>query len=343
MCKRHLFLTGEIQVGKSTVVQAALRQLDAVVGGFYTGSGLERYQRERPLYLWDAADGPKYDETHCVALLGSGRQVFSDRFDALGSEALRRARERAQLIVMDECGYLERDAAQFQAQVLKTLDGDTPVFGVVRQQSGLWTQAIFDHPQAELVTVTRENRDELPDRLAQALKMRLEGCGALQTQRLTLRNFRPADADTLFDYRNDERCSRYQRYEDTGREALQKFVRDYAKSAFLSVQAEQHYAIERRGDGRMMGDLSVFFTEKDNCFTLGITLAPAFQGQGYAGELLREVTARLREKYPAVDLVALVERENEKSLALVRKLGFVEECYAESVQSYVFVIYGSNE
>lgn len=170
MCKRHLFLTGEIQVGKSTVVQAVLQQLDVVIGGFYTGSGLERYRRERSLYLWDAAGEPMYDEAHCVALLGYGRQVFPDRFDTLGSEALRRARENAQLIVMDECGYLERNAAEFQAQVLETLDGDTPIFGVVRQQSGLWTQAIFEHPQVELVIVTHENRDTLPAQLVERLK-----------------------------------------------------------------------------------------------------------------------------------------------------------------------------
>lgn len=163
----------------------------------------------------------------------------------------------------------------------------------------------------------------------------------LQTERLLLRNLRPADADTLFHYRNDDRCSQYQRYGDTGMEYLQRFVRDYAKSGFLSLEAEQHYAIARSADGRMIGDLSLFFTEKDNCFTLGITIAPAFQGQGCAFELLREVTARLREQYRSVDLVALVERENEKSIALVKKLGFVEECYAESIQSYIFVIYGN--
>ena len=33
----------------------------------------------------------------------------------------------------------------------------------------------------------------------------------LRTQRLLLRNFRPGDLEELYDYRNDERCSRYQR------------------------------------------------------------------------------------------------------------------------------------
>lgn len=169
MCK-HLFLTGAIQVGKSTVMDKVLQQLDVRVGGFRTGSGVERYQRQRRLYLWDAAGEPVYDDHHCVALLGGGRTVLTERFNALGGEALRRARENAGLIIMDECGFLERDAAEFQAQVLKTLDGDTPVFGVVRQKDGIWTQAIYEHPQVELVTVTEENRSQLPGLLAERWK-----------------------------------------------------------------------------------------------------------------------------------------------------------------------------
>ena len=162
----------------------------------------------------------------------------------------------------------------------------------------------------------------------------------LQTTRLHLRNLRPGDVDTMFVYRNDSRCSRYQRYEDSGRAYLQKFVQDFSDSTFPSAAPEQHYAIVQNTDGVMIGDLSVFFTQKDNCFTLGITIAPAFQKQGYAYELLRTVTSRLRAQYPTVDLVALIEKENTGSIALFKKLGFTEECYADSIQSYVFTLPG---
>ena len=43
-----------------------------------------------------------------------------------------------------------------------------------------------------------------------------------------------------------------------------------------------------------------------------------------------------------MDIVALIEKENKGSIALFKKLGFIEECYAESIQSYVFTIYGKN-
>lgn len=161
----------------------------------------------------------------------------------------------------------------------------------------------------------------------------------LQTEHLFLRNLRPSDADTMFGYRNASECRQYQRYGDTGKEALEKFVQVYSQCIFLSQEPEQHYAILRSADCKMIGDLSIFFTQKDACFTLGITIAPLFQKQGYAYELLKEVTAQLRHSAPTMDIVALIEKENLPSLALFQKLGFVEECYAESIQSYVYVIY----
>ena len=162
----------------------------------------------------------------------------------------------------------------------------------------------------------------------------------LQISRLHLRNLCSTDINIMHAYRNDSRCNMYQRYEDTGTAYLQMFIQSYAHSTFLSKEEEQHYAIVHNTTSEMIGDLSVFFTERDRCFTLGITIAPLFQRQGYAYELLKEVVKQIQIRYPSVDIVALVEKENQQSIALFQKLNFIEECYAESIQSYVFVIYG---
>ena len=162
----------------------------------------------------------------------------------------------------------------------------------------------------------------------------------LRTTRLHLRNFCHTDVDILFDYRNDSRCNLYQRYEDTSKAYLQKFVQDYSHSAFLSKEKEQHYAIVCNTHCEMIGDISVFFSEEDNCFTLGITIAPLFQKQGYAYELLNELIVQMQNKYPSVDIVALIEKDNIRSISLFKKLNFIEECYADSIQSYVFAIHG---
>jgi RimJ/RimL family protein N-acetyltransferase len=163
----------------------------------------------------------------------------------------------------------------------------------------------------------------------------------LQTKRLFLRNLCHRDTDILFDYRNDSRCNLYQRYEDTDKAYLQHFVETYSHSMFLSTEVEQHYAIVYAETSQMIGDLSIFFSKNDNCFTMGITIAPDFQSQGYGYELLQAVVSALRNHYPTVDLVALIEKGNAKSIALFRKLNFIEECYAESIASFVYVLYGN--
>ena len=164
----------------------------------------------------------------------------------------------------------------------------------------------------------------------------------LKTERLYLRSFVSGDAAVMHGYRNDDSCKRYQRYEDTSLAYLQEFVRAYADCGCLSAE-EQHYAIVRDEDGQMIGDVSVFFSEQERCFTLGITVAPCFQRQGYAYELLEALTLRMRGEYPDFDIVALIEKENEKSIALFKKLGFAEECYAETIQSLVYVLYAEKK
>ena len=169
---KHIFLTGDVQSGKSTVMEKVLSGLNVTVGGFRSGSGPNRHELDRWLYLWDASGEPVYDEAHQVArITPEERQSFPERFDALGCDALRRAKDSSvDLILMDECGFLERDAAQFQTEVLRTLDGDIPVFGVVRLRSSGWTDSIRNHPKVTLITVTEENRDELPEQITSLLQ-----------------------------------------------------------------------------------------------------------------------------------------------------------------------------
>lgn len=124
----------------------------------------------------------------------------------------------------------------------------------------------------------------------------------LKTKRTILRNLQPADVPELIVYRNDPRCARYQRYGATTKEALTELVTVFAGCCFPSLEEEQHYAIVR--DDVLLGDLTVFFNEADACFTLGITIAPAHQQQGYAFEVLAAVCARLQTQYPHKELVA---------------------------------------
>lgn len=161
----------------------------------------------------------------------------------------------------------------------------------------------------------------------------------LVTERLLLRNLTAEDAETITEYRNDAECSRYQRWDDTSREAVQALIADHAADGFLSKREEQRYAICTQA-GEIVGDLAYFFNAEDNCITLGVTMAPSFQRRGYAYEMLAAVVAAVQGRFPTMDIVALIDRDNAASISLFEKLGFEQECYAESIASYVYVING---
>lgn len=59
--------------------------------------------------------------------------------------------------------------------------------------------------------------------------------------------------------------------------------------------------------------------------------------QGYAYELLCALLPAIQKAYPQTDIVALVEKENVPSIALLQKCGFVEEGFSEKINSCIFV------
>lgn len=163
----HIFLTGDVQVGKSTVLQKTTSALGLSIGGFRSGFGPYRGRPNSRVYLWDAGGEPVYDEDHVVVrFTDHGPEVLTDRFDTLGVVILRRARQRQDgLILMDECGRFEGQAAAFQAEIFAALDGTIPVLGVVRRGFHGWLDDLRRHPKVLLLPVTPDNRNELPDQI----------------------------------------------------------------------------------------------------------------------------------------------------------------------------------
>ena len=163
----HVFLTGEVQIGKSTAICRAIACLNRPVYGFRTFF-THRESAEKSLYMLPAAAQRAPMPEDAVAVFRAGRpEPLPERFDAIGGALLRQARQHPQgLILMDECGRFEREAYAFQREIACCLDGDIPVLGVVRQGVLGWTELIRSHPRVTLLTVTAENREALPQQIA---------------------------------------------------------------------------------------------------------------------------------------------------------------------------------
>ena len=63
---------------------------------------------------------------------------------------------------MDELGFMEAKAEAFTREVFAALDGDIPVIAAVKARFDvLFLNEVRAHPHAQLVVITKENRDEL--------------------------------------------------------------------------------------------------------------------------------------------------------------------------------------
>lgn len=198
---KHIFLTGAIQCGKSTLIQSILHQGAeklVPVGGFLTY--FTSRDAQKTLYLGNAAiyasllkttAPPALSPLHlhhalqdaalspCVAAEFDGMtrpKLHLDAFDRYGRACIEEGLARADtlsrdpsvcpILVLDECGYLESHAAAFQQTVLRALDTPVPILGVVRQMTApCWLDAVRNHPDTVLVSVTEENRDALVSEL----------------------------------------------------------------------------------------------------------------------------------------------------------------------------------
>lgn len=160
----------------------------------------------------------------------------------------------------------------------------------------------------------------------------------LKTRRLVLRNITADDLDSIFSWRNDPHCAKYQRWEDTTYSQIEAYIKRFRTDCFLSEKEEQHYLITT-SSGEAVGELAYFFSKED-CITLGITISTPHQRLGYAFEMLRSVIEEIRSAYPALDIVGLIDPNNTASIRLFEKLGFILECYAKSIDSCVYTLAG---
>ncbi len=159
----------------------------------------------------------------------------------------------------------------------------------------------------------------------------------LETDRLILRNLELEDAASMYDYRNKEICNKYQRWTAFQRADIESFIVKFKDDIFLSTKSEQHFGVCKKDTSEFVGELAYFYEEND-CITLGISISYRYHRQGVAYEMLEEVIRLIRKQYPTMDIVGLIDKENNKSIGLFKKLGFQRECYAETISSYIYVL-----
>ena len=154
----------------------------------------------------------------------------------------------------------------------------------------------------------------------------------LETERLILRTMRSEDAEIMYDYRNDERCAKYQRGQTKDLPGIRALV-EKRKNDVVGVDAPFMVAVALK-DNTMIGEIVVM--PNDGAISLGYTFHYNHHRKGYAFEALSALIGMLHEKFPEWEFISFTEPENIASRNLLQKLGYRDLGYAPSVESQVF-------
>jgi aminoglycoside 6'-N-acetyltransferase len=145
----------------------------------------------------------------------------------------------------------------------------------------------------------------------------------ISTERLVLRRFRAEDAPALSAYRSVPEVARYQSWDaPVSLEAAAASVKAFAGGDPLAPGWFQ-YAINL--DGVLIGDLGLNLHDNLMQADLGFTLAPAYQGQGYATEAVRGLLDHLFTERNLHRVAAECDARNVSSAQLLTRLGFRQE------------------
>ena len=155
----------------------------------------------------------------------------------------------------------------------------------------------------------------------------------LKTERLVLRNLMPQDVDTIFDYRNNEVCFRYQKGQAKDYAEIVKMI-ERRRADVLSAEAPFMVAIALKETDEMIGEIVV--KPKVDAIELGYTLSYKYHRHGYAFEALTVLIDQLHRMAPDRAFISFVEPQNIASMGLLRKLEYRDMDYVPEIESQMF-------
>ncbi|MCB0061806.1 MAG: GNAT family N-acetyltransferase, partial [Caldilineaceae bacterium] len=148
----------------------------------------------------------------------------------------------------------------------------------------------------------------------------------LTTERTVTRRFTLADVPALHAIRTDPTVARFQSWDGTSEESIQRFIQSLQGIAPGTPGEWFQFAIASRATNELMGDCGLHVLAEDpRLGEIGYTLAQRFQGQGYATEAVSAILDYTFTTLKLHRLAAIVDVRNRGSIKLLERLGFRRE------------------
>jgi nucleoside-triphosphatase len=167
-----LLLTGRPGVGKTTIVTRVAKGLKRKPGGFCTEEVRERGERRGFRAITFAGEARAIADVDFRGTPRVGRYgVDVPAIDRLADTALRQRTDVA-VFIIDEIGKMECLSDRFVEAVQALLDSGRLVLATVGQKGSGFIASVKRRRDVELWEVTRETRDEMPERAIAWLERR---------------------------------------------------------------------------------------------------------------------------------------------------------------------------
>jgi len=149
----------------------------------------------------------------------------------------------------------------------------------------------------------------------------------LVTDRLTLRPFRPGDADALYDLRSRPAVTRYLYWPEATPEGVQDVIAQRLTMTTLAADGDALVlAVEVTGTGQMIGEVDISLVSVEHQHAeIGAILHPDHQGRGYAAEAAKALLDLAFRTLKLHRVTAQTNAGNEASARAMRKLGMRQE------------------
>ena len=166
MMPAHIFLTGEKKIGKSTLVSSILAATELRYKGLRSISVFDE-NNDRNVFIIPAETSYRDNSIKTPALVGvcSKRHIVLRKpevFDDIGCRLLEPEND-TQLIIIDEIGNMEQEAARYSGLIISLLERtDIRILGVLQKMAHTeLAQTIRNHPNVRMMEVNEENREIL--------------------------------------------------------------------------------------------------------------------------------------------------------------------------------------
>ncbi|OBR90752.1 NTPase [Clostridium ragsdalei P11] len=165
---KKIFFTGEKGIGKSTLLEKVIENIDCSIGGF-----IQEKEFAEGMKIFKVISLYNPDDNYIMGRYDMKKEKMHmdmDIFNVIANDVLLKSLYSRDLIVLDELGFMEENAPLFKDTIFKILNSDKHVIGVLKECDGDFVQKIAKREDVQVIRIDKNNRNFMEGKILQILQ-----------------------------------------------------------------------------------------------------------------------------------------------------------------------------